>query len=519
MGGRIELRGSRELMRSKKYMTTVTRKYTTGYLVIAAIAALIVIASWFLSIRVIRIYQNENKKLTVLNELEQSVQELNANVYNIYVSMNSSRFDSYKELREACGENLQASESNVKDDYIREITDLNEATETYLNATDQLTSDIREYLDTYSTDKLADIQEEYKDQQQLYTFVMDDFQSSYSVRLGMLNGIQSDLSASIKKTIVGVIAGLALACAFGLLYAVYILKNISHSIHVLENGVNSFQTNIETAAPIDLTTCDEMEELANAFNRMQSIIQSQMQKIAESARDKERIAEVEKENLRIYGQLQKNNLDFLQSRINPHFLFNTLNMISAQARIEDADKTAELLETTATFLRYNLDNIQKTVTLEQEKNNLSDFIEIEKSRYGKRFQFIVNISPDTYDQSMPCMILQPLVENAVSHGVGSSISGGWIRVESAKEENRVIIKVSDSGQGMAEEEIQKLYKELQSKEILSQHIGIKNIYLRLQLFYSSDVRLTMMNLQPGFEICISVPFTPRLGAGSEKKDE
>lgn len=113
--------------------------------------------------------------------------------------------------------------------------------------------------------------------------------------------------------------------------------------------MESIQDNVLSAEPIQIESNDEFEEFAAAFNKMTGIIQKQMREIEENADIKERLAEMEIKNLKMFSELQRSHLDFLQSRVNPHFLFNTLNMISSLARIENADQCAELMETTAAF--------------------------------------------------------------------------------------------------------------------------------------------------------------------------
>ena len=334
------------------------------------------------------------------------------------------------------------------------------------------------------------------------------------VYCSILNNMQDQIEDSILRIVYSVTALLIVAGLFAGGYAVKSMRSMKHSFDVLEDGIDAFKKDVRNAPMIELHTSDEFEELADAFNNSQIVIRNQMDSLAESARDKEKLAEMEKENLRIYGKLQKNNLDFLQARINPHFLFNTLNMITAQANIENADKTAELLETTAEFLRYNLDNISNTVTMQQEFNNLQDYIKIEKTRYGDRFRIETSISRDVYEQHMPCMVLQPLVENSISHGVGTLISGGWITIRAFREDSRVVMEVTDNGNGMSEEQIHAMYESLKNGDDYSKHIGIRNIYRRLQLFYNNDVNLTLQSQNPGLCIRISVPLCMQKESGN-----
>lgn len=498
----------------RRLRNTASGKYAIGYFIFTIISVAIVILSFALLNDVRSTYSSQNDYLFVINELEQSVTSLNENVYTAYVSMSHEQIDQYDALRDKCESSLDKSKSASSDYYLREVVDLNNTVMTYLDASDELIRGIREYLETRSVDNLGELQKQYSEQQRIYSYVVIGFQNAYSARLSFLNNMQDQIEDSILRIVYSVTALLIAAGLFAGGYAVKSMRSMKHSFDVLEDGIDAFKKDVRNAPMIELHTSDEFEELADAFNNSQIVIRNQMDSLAESARDKEKLAEMEKENLRIYGKLQKNNLDFLQARINPHFLFNTLNMITAQANIENADKTAELLETTAEFLRYNLDNISNTVTMQQEFNNLQDYIKIEKTRYGDRFRIETSISRDVYEQHMPCMVLQPLVENSISHGVGTLISGGWITIRAFREDSRVIMEVTDNGNGMSEEQIHAMYESLKNGDDYSKHIGIRNIYRRLQLFYNNDVNLTLQSQNPGLCIRISVPLCMQKESGN-----
>lgn len=501
----------------RKWLGTVRGKYALGYWVTSITTTMIIVSALIIIAYSLNFYQQQNQALIAINKLEQSVYNLNSDVYQTYVSMTEEGLDRYHELRIATETDYRKSEEILQQEYVREIMDLNRTVESYLETSDQMIEDIRKYTQTHSRSILNQIQQNYNLQQEEYTYVVQCFSSAYSVRLNMLNKAQEEFRKYLRNniiTVTGLILAIAAATA---IYETRVMASFSNSIKVLEEGTNAFEQDITGATPITLHSGDEFEVLAEEFNHMQSLIQKQMLALAESAKDKEKIATMEKDNLRMYGKLQKNNLDFLQSRINPHFLFNTLNMINAQARIENADKTADLIETTAIFLRYNLDNITKTVKMRQEIQNLKDYITIQKCRYGDRFHFHLNINEAVYEQAMPCMILQPLVENAISHGVGSMVSGGSVEIFAERIGNRVVLHVMDNGQGMNDEQIEQMYQNLKDNNEFSKHIGIRNIYRRLQLFYNNEVDLKLINKNPGLEIRISVPYEEKKDTQIEKR--
>ena len=130
-------------------------------------------------------------------------------------------------------------------------------------------------------------------------------------------------------------------------------------------------------------------------------IQKQMEEIQENASAKERLKNQELENLRINNRLKSSELKALQMQINPHFLFNTLNMISQTAYMESAEDTAALLGTTARLLRYTLDNTDKAVTLAREIEILGNYVELQEKRFGERISFEFDLDESFHQMVIP----------------------------------------------------------------------------------------------------------------------
>lgn len=150
---------------------------------------------------------------------------------------------------------------------------------------------------------------------------------------------------------------------------------------------------------------------------------------------------------RVRQQLTQSRLDALQSQLQPHFLFNTLN--SVVALINSAPSKAELMvEQLARILRFSLDNAtQNTVTLEQELAALKDYMAIEQARLGSRLQFLLEVDEACLAQRVPTLILQPVVENAVRHGIAPHDKPGTVRLAVSRGDGRLRIEVEDSGDG------------------------------------------------------------------------
>ena len=197
----------------------------------------------------------------------------------------------------------------------------------------------------------------------------------------------------------------------------------------------------------------EMNVLVKVFNVMLQTIQAQFVKIQENARTALRLQQKEMENLQITNLLRSSELKILQMQINPHFLFNTLNMISQTAYVEGADTTSQLLDSTAAYLRYALDFAARAVPLSKEIEYLGIYVSLLEQRLAGRIRFVFDLDESFHQICVPALILQPLVENAVSHGVGMYLKDAsvTIRTEYDPENDRGLIQIEDNGEGMTEE--------------------------------------------------------------------
>ena len=148
-------------------------------------------------------------------------------------------------------------------------------------------------------------------------------------------------------------------------------------------------------------------------------------------------------------RLAEARLQSLQSQLNPHFLFNTLHTISALMH-RDTEAADAMLARLSDLLRLSLDRIStQQVTLKEEMDFLQKYIEIERTRFGDRLEVRIDIEPETLDASVPNLLLQPLVENAIRHGIAQKVGGGLLEIKAAREENELCLLVRDTGPGLS----------------------------------------------------------------------
>ncbi|MDL4839828.1 sensor histidine kinase [Aquibacillus rhizosphaerae] len=227
---------------------------------------------------------------------------------------------------------------------------------------------------------------------------------------------------------------------------------------------------------------DEIAFLAKMFEHMRNNINNLILEIQKKA-------QLENELQQSKLLLKESQLRSLQSQINPHFLFNTLNTVSKKAYLEGSEETSDLLVSVAGLLRYNLKHLDKTMTLYHEVNVLQQYINIQKARFTDRLTFHTEIDEGCLHIEIPGLTLQPIVENAMIYAVEPNEEGGVISFRVKDEGDRVIVEVEDDGPGMAEDKIQQIIDEEQEHDTMVGHasgIGLSNVVKRLRLFYGCE---------------------------------
>jgi two-component system LytT family sensor kinase len=185
-------------------------------------------------------------------------------------------------------------------------------------------------------------------------------------------------------------------------------------------------------------------------------------------------------------RLNEARLAALTSQINPHFLFNTLNSVSSLIRT-NPDQARSVVYRLSSILRRLLRKTDNLTPLREELAFIDNYMTIEMVRFGDKLQFIKEIDPETLDHLVPSMLLQPIIENSIRHGLSSKVDGGTIRVRSSLAANRLQIVVEDDGVGIAETKLATLFE---------QGIGVSNVNERLKVLFGPDYRM-WIDSKPG----------------------
>lgn len=213
------------------------------------------------------------------------------------------------------------------------------------------------------------------------------------------------------------------------------------------------------------------------------------------------------ERAALQAALQETQLRALKAQINPHFLFNSLTLLGYTAMEENASRTEEIAYTLSDLLRYSLRNMATSVELSEEMEMISQFMAIQKIRFGDRIESEVVLAPEVAQFEIPCMILQPLVENAVIHGAEPLVRPVKIVVKAYEENGRLLLEVADNGRGMSAEVIALI--ESGKFDGNSQSIGLQNVFYRLQNEYQNRFRVSVQSApDKGTRILLSLVMQP-----------
>lgn len=189
-------------------------------------------------------------------------------------------------------------------------------------------------------------------------------------------------------------------------------------------------------------------------------------------------------------KLRKSELKVLQSQINPHFLYNSLDTIIWLEEREECEKVVQMTAALARYFRLSLSKGKEVITIYEEVEHVKHYLQIQKIRYASKLAYTIEVSPDIFDEMIVKIVLQPLVENALYHGIKDLEEGGYIRVLGFREGNNIILEVYDNGKGMSREQIKNILKAPSSTSITKGGVAIKNVHERIQVYFGQDYGLS-----------------------------
>lgn len=260
---------------------------------------------------------------------------------------------------------------------------------------------------------------------------------------------------------------------------------------------------------------DEVRQLTELFEEMLIRIEDQMGQLELNMKLQLELKQQRLEKIKIEKLLQESEIKALQARINPHFMFNTLNSIAQMAYLEEAPSTEQMIEAVSDYFRYNLKDIHHVVKVADEVKNCRDYLYIQQIRFGQRIQFELQYDETAAEGRIPALTLQPVIENAIVHGL--ALRGGKILIRICREEEKVIIIIRDNGCGMEEEKrrlIRSYIEGIDQTGIHSDSIGLKNVIDRMRAFFKDEFVMEISSApEKGTEIRMLIPYEESLCIG------
>ena len=257
---------------------------------------------------------------------------------------------------------------------------------------------------------------------------------------------------------------------------------------------------------IPLPKQPEIARLAESFNIMKHSMAQQVTTLQEKNEIERELHRQKTEALELQNRMERSRLQQLRSQIDPHFLFNTLNVIQQTASTEKGYRTQALIMALSHLLRYSLMSNDEQVPLAREVRIVDEYYSIYHVRFGDRvrMRWCISDSLDLTETMVPSFILQPLVENSFKHGIAPKEEGGTVRIRIAPLRAKGLLRISvcDNGLGIEPEKLAQLQEGLASPRDRWEHIGVYNVAARLQLL---DKRCRfVIRSRPGFGTAVSI---------------
>ena len=265
---------------------------------------------------------------------------------------------------------------------------------------------------------------------------------------------------------------------------------------VLSQASRKMEENDFSGEDLAVRSQDELGQLTAAFNAMKRAMGGHIATLEEKNRMAQLLHREEMDRVALQRDLDNTRLEMLRSQVDPHFLFNTLNMISCMARLEDAATTDRMILSLSAIFRYNLRTKAQEVWLEEELKVLEDYLYLQHMRFDDRIACRMDLKVDPAQVRIPSFTLQPVVENAFRHGLKDMESGGRILLRIWQDEGGVQVSIADNGKGMTGEELGDLYRRIEESEQTGRGIGLGNISRRIHMLYGDSGRFSI-HTRPG----------------------
>lgn len=433
-----------------------------------------------------------------LNELSDNLNEMHSGLTGFLETKGTDDLELYFAASQKMRTLMIDLNDNITDNNVKLAErDIRNMLETYLKISDEAVTakrgrNIDEYTAKYNEcTKIRDYLNTY-----IYSINNEQFRTNSNNYMALVN--------SLKLTEIMSMLIFAVASVMNVLLIIILTNTITRPLTRLSAKADEISAgNPENVEPLEVFSEDEVGKVTRAFNEMLSSIKDYIARIRTQLITQ---SEMKEKNLLMETHLKDAQLKYLQSQINPHFLFNTLNAGAQLAMMEGADRTVEYIRNMADFFRYNVKKNSENVKLSEEIELVDSYIYILNVRFAGEIIFEKDIDESLLDVMVPSMIIQPLVENSIKYGIKDVEPGeGKITLAVFREGDNCCIRVSDNGIGTDEDIIEKIMSN-EKKPSETRGVGITNVMERLDLYYNNkEVFEIKSRKNEGTHVTIKIP--------------
>jgi sensor histidine kinase YesM len=457
----------------------------------------------------------------IFGQINSAVKRIDA-VFSSNVTINTLS-DTLELVQTTVYEYLNTKSSQALEDYYRYEQDYRELLEQLNNRNvdneiKMLEKSIRNMSESYLTQTDFTVQakrgrnverykESYEKETQIYHYI-----NSYIYRLNNRQFRQNSSNYQILLSSMNVLERVSMGIlmvvfVIGVIIAVILIRGMIRPLMALSSTALEVARGNLDVPLLPVISEDEVGVVTQGFNQMLVSIREYIVRQKESLETEARLKERE---LSMEAHLKEAQLKYLQAQINPHFLFNSLNAGTQLALMEDAEKTSVFLEKMADFFRYNVRKMEEDSTLLEEIEAVDNYIYILNVRFAGDITYYKEVDEGIENIRIPSMILQPIVENAVQHGIHDCMETGWIRLKVHQEGAFLRITVCDNGEGMTEEMIRAVMEgraHTGDENRYSTGIAMDNVIHRLQLYYNQEhlLQIESEGIGKGTQVTILLP--------------
>lgn len=443
-----------------------------------------------------------------LNSLNRTLEKLNS-VYESYLTTKHSKslddFYKYSNVLSKESEGIKIDYSNVENALL--MKDIKNMISTYL---DKMNAAISARRSRRVDDYLLNYNESTRVQQYINEYIQKLNNTLFLQNTDRYLAVKNKFYL-VEMLNIGVILSIA---ALNIVLILWFSYRITKPIFELSRAADEITHGNFNVPSVKVDSRDEIGVMAQAFNRMTEGIRQYIGEIKEKVELEKRLQDKEMENLIIKSNLKEAELHALQAQINPHFLFNTLNAGAQLAMLEGADRACLFIENAAELFRYSMRNLDKHVTIGDEMHNAENYMHVLNERFADKIELSLVKEESILDRKIPCMILQPIIENAFIHGISDVEYTGKIDLKAEKSDDYAIISIKDNGKGMAADKVREILSggsidKVRTDNTHSGHtngIGMDNIISRLKLFYNREDVMEIISAPGlGTEVILRIP--------------